>query len=122
MRPFVDVAGQMKIKVNDRSGGCIIEDFDNDGLSDIVTSAWDIGEDPMHFFKNNGDGSFTDVTIEAGLLKYVPSQMATWNNYDNDGWLDLFVCNYYFDGSLASYAAKDALNLSKDASGKPLHL
>ena len=43
--------------------------------------------------RNNGDGTFTDVTEEAGLLR--PGQLRSpprWADYDNDGWLDLFVC------------------------------
>jgi hypothetical protein len=43
--------------------------------------------------RNNGDGTFTDVTREAGLMDPVNSICATWADYDNDGFLDLFVCN-----------------------------
>ena len=42
--------------------------------------------------RNNGDGTFTDVTAQAGLLEPVNSNCATWADYDNDGFLDLFVC------------------------------
>ena len=41
--------------------------------------------------RNNGDGTFTDVTEEAGLLDPVNSNAAAWADYDNDGWLDLFI-------------------------------
>src|SRR5438309_6938636 len=41
---------------------------------------------------NEGDGRFTDVTEQAGLLDPVNSNSAIWADYDNDGWLDLFVC------------------------------
>ena len=41
--------------------------------------------------RNNGDGSFTDVTNESGLLDPVNSNAAAWADYDNDGWVDLFI-------------------------------
>ena len=41
--------------------------------------------------RNNGDGGFTDVTRESGLLDPVNSNAAAWADYDNDGWVDLFV-------------------------------
>src|SRR5262249_8379859 len=44
-------------------------------------------------FRNNGDGTFTDVTREAGLTFVGHSQTATFFDYDNDGFLDLFVTN-----------------------------
>ncbi len=47
--------------------------------------------DPASLLRNNGDGTFTDVTREAGLLDPVNSTSRAWADYDNDGWLDLFV-------------------------------
>lgn len=152
VRPFTDVAPGMGLATDDPAGGAIIEDFDNDGYLDIVTSAWNL-DAPMHFLRNNGDGSFsdrsresglanitgglnlthtdynndgfmdifvlrgawqgftgfgeqpnsllrnngdgtfTDVTIEAGILSFHPTQTATWNDFNNDGWLDVFIGN-----------------------------
>jgi hypothetical protein len=43
--------------------------------------------------RNNGDGHFTDVTIETGLLSFHPTRLATWNDLKNDGWLDVFIGN-----------------------------
>jgi len=43
--------------------------------------------------KNNGDGTFTDVTVKSGLLSFHPTQTATWNDFNNDGWLDVFIGN-----------------------------
>ncbi len=43
--------------------------------------------------RNNGDGTFDDVTEEAGLLTVGPTQAAAWMDYDGDGWLDLFVAH-----------------------------
>ncbi|TNE56948.1 MAG: CRTAC1 family protein, partial [Bacteroidetes bacterium] len=59
LNAFVDLAPDLGLRTNDRAGGVIVDDFNNDGFLDIVTSAWGM-DDPMHFFFNNGDGTFTD--------------------------------------------------------------
>lgn len=152
VKPFTDIASDLNISTNNRAGGVIVDDFNNDGYLDIVSSAWGL-DDPMHYFRNNadgtftdvsaesglksvmgglnltqtdynndgfldifvlrgawqgvsgfgeqpnsllrnnGDGTFTDVTIEAGLLSYRPTQTATWNDFNNDGWIDIFIGN-----------------------------
>ncbi len=51
------------------------------------------GRFPFSLLRNNGDGTFTDVTERAGLLTGNPTQTAVWLDYDGDGWLDLFVGN-----------------------------
>ncbi|QEC77521.1 CRTAC1 family protein [Mucilaginibacter ginsenosidivorax] len=148
-KPFKDIAKSLGLNVNGRAGGVAVDDFNNDGYLDIVTSAWDLS-DPMHYFennkdgtftdrteysglkgvtgglniqqtdynndgnidlfvlrgawltkgygnqpssllRNNGDGTFTDVTIPSGLLYFHPTQTATWADFNNDGWLDVFV-------------------------------
>lgn len=74
-------------------------DYDNDGDRDILIprGAWlSEGTHPKSLLRNNGDGTFTDVTIEAGLLSFYPSQAVDWADYDGDGWLDLFVGNESF--------------------------
>jgi tetratricopeptide (TPR) repeat protein len=147
--PFKDVALSLGLN-GDRTeaGGSIVEDFDNDGNLDIVTSSWDL-EQSMHYYhnngdgtftdrskasgladikgglnllqadfnndgnmdilvlrgawmrdlgmqpktllRNNGDGTFTDVTVESGLLSFGPTQAATWADFNNDGYVDLFI-------------------------------
>jgi hypothetical protein len=149
VNPFKEIAGDLGLN-GDRSeaGGSIVEDFDNDGNLDIVTSSWDL-EQSMHYYhnngdgtftdrskasgladikgglnilqadynndgytdilvmrgawmrdlgmqpktllRNNGDGTFTDVTVESGILSFGPTQAATWADFNNDGWLDLFI-------------------------------
>ncbi len=73
---------------------CYQTDYDNDGRMDIFVprGAWLRHPVRPSLLRNNGKGRFTDVTREAGLLDPVNSNGAAWADYDNDGWLDLFVC------------------------------
>jgi hypothetical protein len=70
-------------------------DYNNDGHPDVLVlrGGWwgKYGEYPMSLLRNNGNGTFDDVTEEAGLMSLHPTQTAAWADYDNDGWLDLFV-------------------------------
>ena len=81
----------------DELGGLnlILTDYNNDGHPDVLVlrGAWwgGFGEYPLSLLRNNGDGTFDDVTEEAGLLTAGPTQAAAWADYDGDGWLDLFV-------------------------------
>lgn len=150
IHPFEDVAADLKLDVNNMAGGSIVEDFDNDGYLDIVTSSWSLdegmhlfkntaggtftemtpsgglqgitgglnmmqtdynndgfkdifvvrggwrgkyGHEPNSLLKNNGDGTFTDVTTVSGLLSFHPTLTANWNDFNNDGWLDVFIGN-----------------------------
>lgn len=73
---------------------CVQSDFDNDGFMDvyITRGAWMNHPVRPTLLKNNGDGTFSDVTEQARLLVPVNSNSAIWADYDNDGQLDLFVC------------------------------
>jgi hypothetical protein len=72
-------------------------DYNNDGFADVLVlrGAWlrDQGRIPNSLLRNNGDGTFTDVTISAGLYSKKPTQNAVWADFDLDGWLDLFIGN-----------------------------
>jgi hypothetical protein len=72
---------------------CYQTDFDNDGWKDIYIArgAWLPHPVRPTLLRNNRSGGFSDVTTEAGLFDPVNSNAAAWADYDNDGWLDLFV-------------------------------
>ncbi len=72
------------------AGGAIVDDFDNDGLLDIVTSTWDPCE-PIAYYHNDGNGSFSDYTVSAGLDGQLGGLNILQADYDNDGWLDILV-------------------------------
>ena len=148
IKRFPDVAASAGLDTYGLSGGCIVDDFDGDGLLDVVRSEISLdgqlrffhnngdgtftdrtaeagltgevgglnilqadynnsghpsilvlrggwmgseGRFPMSLLRNNGDGTFTDVTEAAGLRSTQPTQTAVWLDYDGDGWLDLFV-------------------------------
>ena len=80
-------------------------DYDNDGWSDalILRGAWlnrppatDGGRRPNSLLRNLGGSRFDDVTEAAGMLTLHPTQTAAWGDYDNDGWLDLYIGNESF--------------------------
>lgn len=150
VKPFRDIASSVDFDIRGLSGGLVVDDFTNDGYLDILISAWgqrdqlrffvnnadgtftektevanltglfgglnmlqadynndgwldvfilrgawlrEHGGHPNSLLKNNGDGTFTDVTQATGILSFHPTQTATWNDFNQDGWLDLFIGN-----------------------------
>src|SRR5207253_4315973 len=111
---FVDVAQQAGLTMTNVFGGrytkkYIIEttgtgvaifDYDNDGWPDIFIvngTTLEPGPGPAptnHLYRNNHDGTFTDVTAKAGLTSSGWGQGVCAGDYDNDGWTDLFVTYY----------------------------
>lgn len=117
---FVDIGRQAGLNVKTIFGGVkknkyLLEttgcgvafyDYDNDGWLDIfLVNGWRLegfpkGEEPTcHLFKNNRDGTFTDVTLKAGLARSGWGQGVCVGDYDNDGYEDLFI-SYYGQNAL----------------------
>jgi enediyne biosynthesis protein E4 len=88
---FTDVTQRAGLAVEIYGLGVTVADYDNDGFPDIYVTA--VGQNRL--FRNTGRGSFIDVTEHAGLGgRSAFSTSALWFDYDRDGLLDLFVCNY----------------------------
>jgi hypothetical protein len=92
---FTDVTKGSGLDVRSGWGqACCVGDYNNDGRDDLFVTYY--GQNAL--YRNNGNGTFTDVTKEAGLLQ--PGPKTRWNtgctfvDYDKDGHLDLFVANY----------------------------
>lgn len=189
VEPFMDIASNTGLSINNMGGGTVIDDFNNDGYLDLITSGWGLqesmhyfinnadgtfrdvsdssglskirgglnimqtdynndglkdvfvlrgawksrfGKEPPSLLRNNGDGTFTDVTKESGLLSIHPTQTATWADFNNDGWLDVFIgheswddndpqyCELYLnnhDGSFTNYTKEAGLNIAKFVKG-----
>jgi len=87
---FEDVAPAAGIDAVSMAGGVIADDFDDDGLLDVVKSSYDMCE-PLRFFHNNGDGTFTDRAAQAGLEDQLGGLNLIQADYNNDGCLDILV-------------------------------
>lgn len=177
-----DVAGKKNVDMNGISGGCVVEDLDNDGLLDIMATSYGLSDQvrymhqmkdgtfktetttsglvgitgglnmvhadfnndgfedvvilrggwwgknakfPLSLIKNNGNNTFEDVTIESGMFSPAPTQTAAWGDFNNDGWIDLFVphenypCQLFINhkGKFKDEAAKYGLNITTFAKG-----
>lgn len=87
---FRDVALRKGLQITGRAGGAIMDDFDNDGHLDLMVSSWG-NRDPIRYFHNRGDATFTEQTEQAGLTGLVGGLDIFQADYDNDGYLDVFV-------------------------------
>jgi hypothetical protein len=113
---FTDVTSRAGLDIEMYGMGVAIGDYDNDGFQDILITC--VGQNRL--FRNTGKGSFIDVTNSSGLGKRLAfSTSALWFDYDRDGLLDLFVCNYVkwsperdifcsLDGKHKSYCTPEA--------------
>jgi hypothetical protein len=108
---FTDVTAQAGIRFKHNNGafgkkylpetngsGCAFLDYDNDGWQDVLlVNSTGFADAPkksnsvMALYHNNQNGTFTDVTAAAGLAKPIYGQGVTVGDYDNDGFVDIFV-------------------------------
>jgi len=91
---FQECADKAGLSVQRGALNCVQCDYNNDGWLDIFLcrGAWVAQAMPPSLLRNNGDGTFTDVTDKAGLYEPLNSNCAAWADYDNDGFVDLFIC------------------------------
>ena len=113
---FSDVTRGAGLAVEMYGMGVAVGDYDNDGYPDILITC--VGQNRL--FKNTGKGTFVDVTMSSGLGgRQAMSTSALWFDFDRDGLLDLFVCNYVkwsaehdvfcsLDGKHKSYCTPEA--------------
>jgi enediyne biosynthesis protein E4 len=88
---FTDVTARAGLAVEMYGMGVAVGDYNNDGFPDILIAC--VGQNRL--FRNTGKGTFLDVTQKSGLQgRQALSTSAIWFDYDRDGLLDLFVCNY----------------------------
>ncbi len=113
---FTDVTHSAGLDIEMYGMGVAVGDYNNDGFSDILITC--VGQNRL--FRNTGKGTFVDVTESSGLGKRQAfSSSALWFDFDRDGLLDLFVCNYVkwsaehdvfcsLDGKNKSYCTPEA--------------
>ncbi len=113
---FTDVTHRAGLDVELYGLGVAVGDFNNDGFPDLFVSC--VGQSRL--FQNTGRGTFIDVTERSGIARHSGlSSSALWFDYDRDGHLDLFVCNYVkwsaaqdiictLDGKQKSYCTPEA--------------
>ena len=87
---FTNVSDASGIDIVGDSGAAVWGDLDNDGWADLVLGNRDI---PSQVFRNNGDGTFSDITEAAGVDNTAKVQSVLLADVDNDGWLDIYVAN-----------------------------
>jgi len=113
---FTDVTRKAGLDLEVYGMGVAVGDYNNDGFPDILLTC--VGQNRL--FQNTGKGTFTDVTRSSGLGgRHGFSTSALWFDFDGDGLLDLFVCNYVkwspehdvffsLDGKHKSYCTPEA--------------
>ena len=113
---FTDVTKKAGLDLEMYGMGVTVGDYNNDGFPDLFVTC--VGQNRL--FKNTGKGTFVDVTQASGLgHRQALSTSALWFDYDRDGLLDLFVCNYVkwspehdvfcsLDGKHKSYCTPEA--------------
>ncbi len=87
---FTKVTTDIVVNDGGSSYGCAWGDYDNDSHPDLFVANYN---ENNFLYHNNGDGSFTKITTGAIVTNGGSSTCPAWGDYDNDGYLDLYVCN-----------------------------
>jgi enediyne biosynthesis protein E4 len=113
---FSDVTRAAGLEIEMYGMGVAVADYNNDGFPDVLITC--VGQNRL--FRNTGKGTFEDVTSTSGLGgRHAFSTSAVWFDFDRDGLLDLFICNYVkwspehdvfcsLDGKHKSYCTPEA--------------
>ncbi|HMI53824.1 MAG TPA: CRTAC1 family protein [Candidatus Saccharimonadales bacterium] len=113
---FTDISKKAGLDIEMYGMGVAVGDYNNDGFPDVLITC--VGQSRL--FRNTGRGTFEDVTKSSGLFgRQGFSTSALWFDYDRDGLLDLFICNYVrwapehdvfcsLDGKQKSYCTPEA--------------
>lgn len=115
---FADITDKAGVGGGEHYGcGGSAADFDGDGDLDLYVCNYG----PNAFYRNNGDGTFTDISQTSGLADPRWSLSAPWFDYNNDGLLDVFVCNYleYDSGKFRSFYAASGYPGPLSYNGQP---
>ena len=98
---FVDVTAQAGL-AGLQYTECAFADYNNDGFPDIFCTVTYPHQPFLEdiLLKNNGDGTFTNVSSQAGILPLINGRAIAWGDYDNDGDLDLFISRGTENGSV----------------------
>ncbi len=115
---FRDVAAAAGLTINDNAGGGLMDDFNGDGLLDVVTSSVEPCT-PLRFFLNDGRGGFVDRAAEAGLDGQLGGGNLVHADVDNDGHLDLFVPRGGWFGASGKIRNSLLRNLGPGKDGHP---
>ncbi|MDP7006346.1 MAG: FG-GAP-like repeat-containing protein [Phycisphaerales bacterium] len=88
---FIDISETSGISENARTRCVSMADYNNDGLIDLYTVTFGSTGPPNRLYHNNGDGTFVDVAEGTPVTAPNNGNSATWADYDNDGWIDLYT-------------------------------
>jgi hypothetical protein len=109
---FREVGHLLGVNRLNPAGGTIMDDFDNDGLLDLIVTSFHPSV-AMAYYRNAGNGTFDDRSKEAGLTEQLGGLVCYQTDYNNDGRLDVFVPR----GAWMPYAIRPSL-LRNDGGGK----
>ncbi len=114
---FLEAENAAGLALASASGMAAFCDFDRDGWLDayVQTNMLDSSKSPSgqrdRLYRNNGDGTFSDITDQAGISGQTLGHSATWWDYNEDGWPDLYVAN--------DFAKPDQLFRNDSSKGSP---